>query len=71
MPSLLLSSMIFGQVIQNRPKNPTYAQAVEQIEKRSENTATFVNADGSKLTAFSSVPLHYKNKAHQWEPIDY
>lgn len=68
---VLFGVLAFGQQNTSRPKNPNYSQAIERVEKRTAHTATYLHADGSSLTSFSSVPLHYKNNANQWEVIDY
>jgi|GEM_PF-780127 len=42
----------------------------ELIEKRTENSKTFSNDDGTLTTEVSQKPIHYKNKHNNWEEID-
>ena len=68
---LILSVQVGYSQSERRPKNPSYASAVEVVEKRDAYSATFVNADKSIVKAYSSIPLHYQNASNQWEVIDY
>ncbi|MBD7906999.1 MULTISPECIES: DNRLRE domain-containing protein [Sporosarcina] len=42
----------------------------EVIEKRTENSKTFLNADGTYTAQISQIPLHFKNGKNEWEEIN-
>jgi RHS repeat-associated protein len=46
------------------------ASAHEAVDKRSEYSTTFELANGSMTTVFSLTPVHYKDSAGNWLPID-
>ncbi|MBL0070462.1 MAG: SprB repeat-containing protein [Bacteroidetes bacterium] len=64
-PSVYRSHPEFGKIkLEGSP------ESVELIQKRTENSRTFLNPDGSFTTTQSSGRMHYKDASSNWVSID-
>ena len=70
---LLSASAKEQQTTQKEKKLNEYGKKEERqelVEKRTENSKTFSNDDGTLTTEISQKPIHYKDTHNNWEEID-
>lgn len=69
-------SLVFAEANETKqakdePKEQiTKLEGQEVINRRTENSKTFLNADGTLRAEISQKPIHFKNDRNKWEPID-
>lgn len=57
--------------IQNKNPELVVSDSRKEVkEKRTENSKTFLNPDGTYTSEISQTPIHFKNENKQWETIN-
>lgn len=68
-------SSVFAESNQTEKNNHTNDSEKKQgkkeiVSKRTENSKTYLDSDGTYSTEISQKPIHFKNNRNEWQPID-